>query len=211
MRWQSGSLAAWSLPSSLDSILFLPHVRTGILFLLIVITYAEFTENMSNSVGAKAFPSFARNKIWISMIYIELGLLTCPLQVYPSQMQMLFSMRKGNLSKRSFPYKILGYGDSIAISSAVCQKPDQLSHMVDFLDINNLNDTYKSWHYPSFLLCPPRHATYQSWDGWGVRNSLISVHKISVSTERPGGPCCCYSILFQLGKLPWWSLRLRNC
>ena len=82
-----------------------------------VVTYAKFIGNMSNTVGTKAFPSFARNKIWkcawvpILMIHIGSYLLTCHLQVHPSQMQMPFSMRKGNLPKRSFPYNNVGYGN----------------------------------------------------------------------------------------------------
>ena len=102
----------------------------------------------------RPFPNFARNKIWkcawvpILTIYIGLGLLTCHLQAYVSQMQTPFSIRKGNLPKRSFPEKNLGYGSSIAIPLAVCQKPDQMPYTVDFLGINNWNHTYTSWHYP---------------------------------------------------------------
>ena len=144
---------------------------------------------MSKTVSTKAYPRFARNKIWkcawvlISTIYIGLGLLVCHLQTHPSQTQMPFSMRKGNLPKGSFPDN-LGHGSSIAIPLAVNQK-------VGGLD-------------------PPRGATNLSWDGWGVGNSLTSVHKISVSTKRPGGPCCLVLLSFELGTLPWWSLRLGN-
>ena len=121
-EWESGclepSLLFWQCS-------FASHVKTGVLFLLTVVTFAEFTENMSNTVGTKAFPSFARNKIWkyawllISMIYFGLGLSMCHLQAHPSWMQTLLSMRKGNLLKRGFPYKNMGYANSIAIPLAV--------------------------------------------------------------------------------------------
>ena len=64
------------------------------------------------------------------------------LQTHPySNADATSPLRRGNLPKRSFPYDNLGYGNSIAIPSAVHWKPDQMSYMVDFLDINNWNGT----------------------------------------------------------------------
>ena len=142
MEWKSGYLEPSHL---LWQHSFASPCKDRVLFLLVVVMYAKFTENMSNTVGTKVFPGFARNKIWkcawvlIWMIYIGLGLLTCHLQVHPSQTQMPFSMRKGNLPKRSFPYKNLGYGKSIAIPLAVCQNqikcPTQLTSWVLTIEI----------------------------------------------------------------------------
>ena len=189
MRWQSVRVAAWSLPSSFGSILLLPHVKTGVFFLLTVVTYAEFTENMGDTVGAKAFPSFARNKIWkcawvlTLMIYVGWGLSMCHLQAHTSQMQMLFSMRKGNLPKRSFPDNNLRYGCSIAIPLAVHQKPNQMSYTVDFLGINNWNLAYTSWHFPFFYCAHPGmpqicHGTHgRSGTPWPVAVNSLSAPK----------------------------------
>ena len=150
MRWQSGRVTAWSLLSSLWQHSFTSHVKTGVLYLLTVITYAKFTEDMSNTVCTKAFPSYLINKIWkcawmlILMIYVGMGQSMHHIQAYPSWMQMPFSMKEGNLPKRSFLYNNLGYGNSIAIALVVYQKPDQICYIVDFLDINNWNHTYTS-------------------------------------------------------------------
>ena len=80
------------------------------------------------------------------MIYVGLGLLMCHLQAYPSQNTDAILHEKGNPPIRSSPYNKLGHENSIAIPSAVYQKPDQMSHTIVFLDINNWNHTYTSWH-----------------------------------------------------------------
>ena len=77
------------------------------------------------------------------------------------------------------------YGNSSAIPFTVCQKPDQMSYMVDFLYINNWNHTYTSWHYPFFChahLGMPQicHRTDE-----GVRNSPTSVPQ---NLSAPKGP-----------------------
>ena len=136
------------------------------------------------------------------MIYIGLGLLMHHLHAHPSQTQMPFSMRKGNPSKRSFPYNNLGYGNNITIPLAVCQKPNQMFSTADFLDINNSNCTYTLCHYPFFCCAHPGmpqicHRT----DGGLGTPCPVSAKSLSA----PKGLevlVVWYSILFELGKLP---------
>ena len=86
-EWESGCLEPSVL---LWQCSFASPCKDRGLYLLTVVMYAEFAENMSNNIGAKAFPSFARTKIWkcawvlILMIYIGSGLLMHHLQTHPS-------------------------------------------------------------------------------------------------------------------------------